>query len=54
MRVFITGGSGHIGSAVVPELGWEPARPGLIADLDDGHYFAQNRAGTAAGGKSPR
>jgi nucleoside-diphosphate-sugar epimerase len=21
-------------------LGWEPARPGLIADLDDGHYFA--------------
>jgi nucleoside-diphosphate-sugar epimerase len=21
-------------------LGWEPAGPGLIADLDDGHYFA--------------
>jgi nucleoside-diphosphate-sugar epimerase len=21
-------------------LGWEPARPGLIADLKDGHYFA--------------
>jgi len=20
-------------------LGWEPVRPGLIADLDDGHYF---------------
>jgi nucleoside-diphosphate-sugar epimerase len=20
-------------------LGWEPAHPGLIADLDDGHYF---------------
>ncbi|HEX4107546.1 MAG TPA: SDR family oxidoreductase [Solirubrobacteraceae bacterium] len=20
-------------------LGWEPARPGLIADLDEGHYF---------------
>jgi nucleoside-diphosphate-sugar epimerase len=21
-------------------LGWEPGHPGLIADLDDGHYFA--------------
>lgn len=21
-------------------LGWEPVHPGLIADLDDGHYFA--------------
>ena len=21
-------------------LGWEPTRPGLIADLDEGHYFA--------------
>jgi nucleoside-diphosphate-sugar epimerase len=21
-------------------LGWEPAHPGLIADLDEGHYFA--------------
>ncbi|MBN0043562.1 NAD-dependent epimerase/dehydratase family protein [Streptomyces actuosus] len=21
-------------------LGWEPLRPGLIADLDDGHYFS--------------
>ena len=21
-------------------LGWEPAEPGLIADLDEGHYFA--------------
>ena len=20
-------------------LGWEPDHPGLIADLDDGHYF---------------
>lgn len=23
-------------------LGWEPVHPGLVADLDDGHYFAGN------------
>jgi hypothetical protein len=22
-------------------LGWEPAHPGLISDLDQGHYFNQ-------------
>jgi hypothetical protein len=23
------------------ELGWEPVQPGLIADLDEGHYFKE-------------
>ncbi|GAA2311035.1 hypothetical protein GCM10010431_33990 [Streptomyces kunmingensis] len=22
-------------------IGWEPTRPGLLADLDEGHYFRQ-------------
>ncbi|MEU6538406.1 SDR family oxidoreductase [Streptomyces sp. NPDC047000] len=28
------------GAATRELLGWEPVRPGLIADLDEGHYFA--------------
>ncbi|WP_028921501.1 SDR family oxidoreductase [Pseudonocardia acaciae] len=24
-------------------MGWEPARPGLLADLDEGHYFGSQR-----------
>jgi nucleoside-diphosphate-sugar epimerase len=32
-------------SAVTRELlGWQPLHPGLIADLDEGHYFHQARA----------
>jgi nucleoside-diphosphate-sugar epimerase len=28
-------------ASIAPEeAGWEPVHPGLIADLDDGHYFA--------------
>jgi len=34
-------------SALTRELlGWQPSQPGLIADLDEGHYFQQ--AGVAA------
>jgi nucleoside-diphosphate-sugar epimerase len=29
-------------------LGWQPQQPGLIADLDRGHYFASGAAGMAA------
>jgi nucleoside-diphosphate-sugar epimerase len=28
-------------------LGWEPTRPGLIADLDQGHYFQRARPAAA-------
>jgi nucleoside-diphosphate-sugar epimerase len=28
-------------------LGWEPTQPGLIADIDEGHYFAQVTAASA-------
>ena len=35
-------------SALTQErLGWRPARPGLIEDLEQGHYFAQARAAAA-------
>jgi nucleoside-diphosphate-sugar epimerase len=28
-------------------LGWQPMQPGLIADLDEGHYFQQTRPAAA-------
>jgi hypothetical protein len=28
-------------------LGWQPTHPGLIADLEQGHYFQQVHAGAA-------
>jgi len=32
-------------SAITQDLlGWRPTRPGLIADLDEGHYFAGQRS----------
>jgi hypothetical protein len=28
-------------------LGWEPTRPALIADLEEGHYFQEARTAAA-------
>jgi nucleoside-diphosphate-sugar epimerase len=30
-------------------VGWQPTRPGLLADLDEGHYFRTSATGTATG-----
>jgi hypothetical protein len=34
-------------------LGWSPAQPGLIADLDAGHYFTRTTPSTSSRGTSP-
>jgi nucleoside-diphosphate-sugar epimerase len=39
---------GPVTSAATRELlGWQPAHPGLLADLDEGHYFAEPEARAA-------
>jgi nucleoside-diphosphate-sugar epimerase len=33
-------------------LGWEPAQPGLFADLDNGHYFPADTSATTSAGNN--
>jgi hypothetical protein len=35
------GAAGYPASSLITRrtLGWEPPQPGLLADLDNGHYF---------------
>jgi nucleoside-diphosphate-sugar epimerase len=36
------------------QLGWQPTHPGLIDDLDEGHYFKQTRRAAARSGQDRR
>lgn len=40
LAMFVTADNAASSALTHQRLGWEPAHPGLIADLDNGHYFA--------------
>jgi hypothetical protein len=37
---FVTADNPASSALTRQRLGWKPVHPGLIADLDEGHYFA--------------
>jgi nucleoside-diphosphate-sugar epimerase len=40
LGMFVTADNPTSGALTCQRLGWEPTHPGLIADLDEDHYFA--------------